>query len=148
MPELQFSMVRRVSPKVLARLESNYSSGGGGIFYAADDLPYENQVRYLVTSLDARFQHTSTGVFVAFHHLEQAFNPVPSEADARADTVPRMEMQRLQLMLTQDLRVLANAASNWAVRLNMELSRGSSPYTLTADDEMYKKLTGGFSVSF
>jgi hypothetical protein len=34
------------------------------------------------------------------------------------------------------------------VRLNMELSRGSTPYTLSVDNELYKKLTGGISVSF
>lgn len=145
LPELQFSVVRRIAPKVLARLESNIASGGGGIFYAADDTSYENNIRYLVTSLDTQFQRTSTGVFVAFHHLEQAFDPV--EAGPR-ETPVKLEMQRLQLMLTQDLNVLADLTSKWAVRLNMELSRGATPYTLTADDELYKKLTTGLSVSF
>ena len=145
LPELQFSMVRRIAPKVLAKLESNIASGGGGIFYATDELPYENQVRYLVTSLDTRFQHTSTGVFVAFHHLEQELNPA---VETGGDTASEVEMQRLQLMLTQDLNVLADFASNWAVRFNVELSRGATPYRLTTDDELYKKLTGGISVSF
>ncbi len=144
--ELQFSMVRRIAPKVLAKLESNVASGGGGIFYATDELPYENQVRYLVTSLDTRFQQTSTGVFVAFHHLEQEL----SSALDTAATQPanQIQMQRLQLMLTQDLNVLADFASNWAVRFNVELSRGVTPYRLTVDDELRKKLTGGISVSF
>ncbi len=145
LPELQFSMVRRIAPKVLARLESNIAAGGGGIFYATDDRPYENQVRYLVTSLDTRFQHTSTGVFVAFHHLEQQLNPM---ADPTGPTTREIEMQRLQVMLTQDLNVLADFASNWAVRFNVELSRGATPYKLTTDDELHKKLTGGISVSF
>ena len=145
LPELQFSMVRRIAPKILARLESNIASGGGGIFYATDERPYENQVRYLVTSLDTRFQQTSTGVFVAFHHLEQELRPAVDTADYTASEV---EMQRLQLMLTQDLNVLADFASNWAVRFNLELSRGATPYRLTADNELYKKLTGGISVSF
>ena len=145
-PELQFSMVRRVAPRVLAKLESNVAAGGGGIFYATDELPYENQVRYLVTSLDTRFQHTSTGVFVAFHHLEQQLSPA---SDSGVESpVNEVELQRLQLMLTQDLNVLADFASNWAVRLNVELSRGATPYRLTAGDELHKKLTGGISVSF
>lgn len=144
LPELQFSLVRRLAPRVLAKLESNIAEGGGGIFYATDATAYENQIRYLVTSLDTRFQKTSTGVFVAFHHLEQAFQPIEQDRDTPAG----MEMQRLQLMLTQDLNVLADLASNWAVRLNMELSRGSTPYTLTDDGEMNKKLSGGLSVSF
>lgn len=144
-PGVQFSMVRRIAPKVLAKLESNLAAGGGGIFYATDELPYENEVRYLVTSLDTRFQQTSTGVFVAFHHLEQALNPI---SDQSSGTINEVEMQRLQLMLTQDLDILADFASKWAVRFNVELSRGATPYTLSADDELRKKLTGGISVSF
>lgn len=144
LPEVQVSMVRQITPKILARLESNYASGGGGIFYATDNRSYENRIRYLVTSLDTTFQQTSTGVFVAFHHLEQSLLPT--------DTTPKagneLEMQRLQVMLTQDLDALMNISTNWAVRLNMELSRGATPYRLTTDDEMYKSLTGGFSVSF
>lgn len=148
LPELKFSMVRRISPKVLAKLESNFASGGGGIFYATDDQAYENQVRYLVTSLDTRFQGTSTGVFLAFHHLEQALNPVATEDSAPSVPSELVEVQRLQLMLTQDLSALANIAPSLAVRFNMELSRGTTPYTLTNDDELHKKLTGGISVSF
>lgn len=145
LPEMQFSMTRKIAPRILARLESNLAKGGGGIFYATDDQPYENQVRYLVTSLDTQFQKTQTGVFVAFHHLQQSFKPAAGTSD---DVVQRLEMERLQLMLTQDLSALADLAANWAVRLNMELSRGSTPYTLTVDDELYRKLTGGISVSF
>lgn len=144
LPEVQLSVVRRIAPKVLARLESDYAAGGGGVFYATDDVPYENNVRYLVTSLDTRFQQTSTGVFIAFHHLEQSLDPL----QGRGEPGPGMELQRLQLMLTQDLDILHQAAAKWAVNLNMELSKGSNPYTLTADDELYRKLTGGFSVSF
>lgn len=143
-PELQFRMVRKIAPKVLAKLESNYAAGGGGIFYATSELPYENQVRYLVTSLDTQFQQTSTGVFVAFHHLEQALSPVDQKRSAASE----MEIQRLQLMLTQDLNILLDAASTWAVRFNLELSSGATPYTLTEDDDLRRKLTGGISVSF
>ncbi|MEM8930868.1 MAG: carboxypeptidase-like regulatory domain-containing protein [Acidobacteriota bacterium] len=144
LPEVTFSMVRRLAPQVLTRLESNVAEGGGGIFYATDDAPYRNHVRYLVTSLDTRFQRTSTGVLLSFHHLEQALQPLDNEATPAR----KVEMQRLQLMLTQDLDVLLDLATRWAVRLNMELSRGATPYALTADGELYKKLTGGFAVSF
>lgn len=146
LPELRFQMIRRITPKILAKLESNIASGGGGIFYATDEQTYENQVRYLVTSLDTLFQQTSTGVFVAFHHLEQDLKPM--EPQGTSDGGSDVEMQRLQLMLTQDLNVLVDVSSKWAFRVNMELSRGSTPYTLTPDDELHKKLTGGFSVSF
>jgi hypothetical protein len=63
-------------------------------------------------------------------------------------TSEELEMQRLQLMLTQDLRVLADMAANWKLRVNMEISRGATPYSLTTDNELYKKLTGGLSISF
>lgn len=149
LPEVQFSMVRQISPRVLARLQSNIAAGGGGIFYATDDQPYENQVRYLVTSLDTRFQNTATGIFIAFHHLEQNLNPVEQPTlNQVAAAASEVEMQRLQLMLTQDLNILLDVASNWAVRLNVELSRGATPYSLAPDDELRKKLTGGISVSF
>lgn len=144
LPEIKLSVVRRLTPKTLTRLESNFASGGGGIFYAANQAPYENEVRYLVTSVDTHFQRTATGLLMAFHHLEQALNPVIG----LATTPDRVELQRLQLMLTQDLNVLADLASKWAVSLNMELSRGATPYAVTADDRTYRKLTGGFSVSF
>jgi hypothetical protein len=144
-PEVKLRMVRHLSPRVLAKLESNYAVGGGGIFYATDKTTYENEVRYLVTSLDTRFQQTATGIFIAFHHLEQALKPTGDNDDASSS---EHEMQRLQLMLTQDLSALANLTSNWALRLNMELTRGSDPYGLTTNDELHKKLTGGVTVSF
>jgi hypothetical protein len=142
-PELQFSLVRRISPRILARLESNFASGGGGIFYATDKLAYENKVRYLVTSLDTRFQSTATGIFLAFHHLEQSLDPLEN---GRVGT--QVEMQRLQVMLTQDLNALANLTASFAVRFNVELSRGATPYTLSPDEGLRKKLTGGISVTF
>lgn len=146
LPEVKFQMVRRISPQILAKLESNYADGGGGIFYAADELSYENQVRYLVTSLDTRFQSTATGVFIAFHHLEQSMRPQDPQVEGSQGS--GLQVQRLQLMLTQDLSALANISPNLAVRLNMELSRGATPYTLTTGDELHKKLTGGISLSF
>ena len=36
-----------------------------------------------------------------------------------------MELERLQLMLNQNLNILLDLASDWAVQLNMELSRGA-----------------------
>lgn len=148
LPELRFSLARKIAPKILAKLESNFATGGGGVFYATDKTPYENNVRYLVTSLDTRFQSTDTGVFLAFHHLEQSFDRIREDESRTPALGSAVEMQRLQLMLTQDLSALVDLASRWAVRLNMELSRGATPYTLTVDDEVRKKLTGGFAVSF
>lgn len=145
-PELRLLVSRRLTPTVLAKLESNLAQGGGGVFYATDAEAYENQVRYLVTSLDTRFSGTETGLFIAFHHLRQqllALEPVSGRP-------PELEVQRLELMLTQDLNVLLNLATDMAVRLNMELSRGTSPFTAddSERDELRKRLLGGIAVRF
>ena len=149
MPEVQFAASRRLSPKILARLASNLAAGGGGILYATDQTSYENEVRYMVTSLDTRFEQTSTGVFVAFHHLAQQLNPIDEER-GEASYTPELELDRLQVMLTQDLDILSRLASDWAVHLNMELSRGTTPETdpQIDDEEFRKRVTGGVSVSF
>ena len=67
--------------------------------------------------------------------------------------VPEMELERLQLMLTQDLGILSQVASAWAVHLNMELSRGNTPEDSESlpvydDEELRKRVMGGVSVSF
>jgi hypothetical protein len=162
LPEVQVVVQRRVAPKVLARLESSYAQGGGGLLYAIDDKPYENRVSYLVTSLDTRFQRSSTGIFLAFHHLSQGLQPthaavpvgapLPKVATSSAGgaTASTMDLERLQLMLSQDLNVLMRLAADWAVHLNFEVSRGSLPFTLqsAADDEVRRRVTGGLSVRF
>ncbi len=149
LPEVQLAATRRLAPTVLARLSSNLASGGGGILYATDQTFYENQVRYLVTSLDTQFEYTSTGVFIAFHHLAQQLNPIEGTAQ-ETTAVPEMELERLQVMLTQDLDVLSRLAAQWAVHLNMEISRGTAPETDTQfdDDELRKRVMGGLTVSF
>lgn len=147
LPELQFAWTRRLAPKVLARLESNVATGGGGIFYATDREAYENEVRYLVTSLDTRFQGTSTGLFIAFHHLQQQLNPLLASPEAVA--LETVDLDRLQLMLTQDLNTLLNLTRSWAIQLNMELSRGSDPFGGAQDDEeLRKRILGGIAVKF
>ncbi len=182
LPEVQFEMTRRLTPDILTRLESNVASGGGGILVGSDQTNYENSVSYMVTSLDTRFEGSATGVFVAFHHLQQTLDPlagqpilptvsdVPSFSfggfvnqplavnlssfeEAAAITAQggakEVEMQRLQLMLSQDLSILHRLAADWAVHVNMELSRGITPDGSSFDeDELRKRLTGGIAVKF
>jgi hypothetical protein len=125
------------------------ASGGGGILHTVDQKSYENQVRFLVTSVDTQFQQTSTGVFVAFHHLAQELAPLGGGARLAGDSTTQLEINRLQLMLTQDLGILQRVATDLALLLNMEVSRGStpdgSPY---ADDELRKRIMGGVAVKF
>jgi len=146
LPEVHVGMRHKITPKVVTKLESSIASGGGGTFIAADGRPYQNQVRYLVASLDTQFLGTSTGVFVAFHRLQQQLDPaLGSSGPATA----QMEYQRLQLMVSQNLNVLLNLASDWAVQLNMELSRGA---TLAGDptsgDSLRRRILGGIAVKF
>ena len=145
-PEVHVGMRHKISPKIVTKLDSSIASGGGGTFFAADGRPYENQVRYMVASLDTQFLGTSTGVFIAFHRLQQQLDPAFGTA---APPTPQMEYQRLQLMVSQNLNVLMNLASDWAVQLNMELSRGA---TLAGDptsgDSLRRRILGGIAVKF
>jgi hypothetical protein len=145
LPELRLQMSKHLTPKVVTTLESSLASGGGGIFLAADRRPYENRVHYLVASLDTQFLTSSTGVFVAFHHLAQELQPI-NDPDAVA---PRMELDRLRLMLTQDLGFMFDLASDWAVQLDMEISRGPlSSVSSSHENELRRRLMGGIAVKF
>ncbi|HEY3567084.1 MAG TPA: carboxypeptidase-like regulatory domain-containing protein [Thermoanaerobaculia bacterium] len=143
LPELRIGFQHKISPKIVTKLDSSLASGGGGLFIASDGLPYQNKVRYLVTSLDTQFLGTSTGIFVAFHHLQQQLDPVGLGRPA-----PQMDFERLQLMVNQNLNFLLNLASQWAVQLNMELSRGLDPSTNVASDTIRRRILGGIAVKF
>lgn len=148
-PEVNVAVSRRITPQVLARLESNLAQGGGGVFYATGEEAYENRVRYLVTSLDTHFDGTATGLFVAFHHLQQQLE-LPGSGQQRG---PQLEVERLELMLTQDLNILVDMATDMALHLNMQLSRGSLPFLSDAAsheqrDELRKSLLGGIALRF
>ncbi|HEX9668149.1 MAG TPA: carboxypeptidase-like regulatory domain-containing protein, partial [Thermoanaerobaculia bacterium] len=132
--EIQVAWSRRLAPQVVTRFESSVAEGGGGLFHATDAQPYENRVRWSVSSLDTRFQATSTGVFLAFHQLSQELRP----AGSGASPAPR-KMERLQVLLSQDLNVLLDLAADWAVQLNMELSRGATSAAAPPDEESLRR---------
>jgi hypothetical protein len=146
-PELQVGFNRRLAPGILSRLESTIGQGGGGVLWAGDrPKPYANDVRYAVTSLDTHFSATATGVFVAYHQLEQRLAPI-----RRRDAERLVELEKLQLVVTQQLDVLHRLASDFAVQLNMELMRGFRPEDATSEvnpDELRGRITGGLAVRF
>ncbi|HVT19642.1 MAG TPA: carboxypeptidase-like regulatory domain-containing protein [Thermoanaerobaculia bacterium] len=168
LPELRFMLTRRLSPRVVTKLESTVAAGGGGTFVAADGQPYRNRVRYMVTSLDTRFKSTATGVFVAVHHISQDLSRLGPGSGAPAGILASASLpgagagvtagtpggstgasfDRLQLTLTQDLNILMNLAAEWAVQLNMELSRGLVPYLPTQDPQLHRRFLGGLAVRF
>jgi hypothetical protein len=151
LPELRFVVSRRISPQVRTSFESSLATGGGGTFIAADGRPYKNQVRYMVTSLDTRFLNTATGVFLAFHHLTQDLSPLGDPAlksPGASAAATGVEFDRLQLMLSQDLNFLWNLAAQWALQVNMELSRGTAPYLASSDTQLHRRILGGIAVKF
>ena len=144
LPEMNVKLTRKITPQVLATLESSMAVGGGGIFQAANLQPYENRVRYMVTSLDTQFLSSSTGVFIAFHHLSQELQPVGLEGRS----APQVELDRLRLMVSQDLNFMLDLAADWAVQLNMEVSRGPVRSDNSRDNDLRRRLMGGIAVKF
>jgi hypothetical protein len=144
LPELQFAFSHRITPKVVTTLKSSVAAGGGGIFTAPDHQPYENRVRYVVTSLDTQFRSTATGVFIALHHLEQGLQPVGLQGVRQAP----VEFDQLRVMVSQDLNILMDLAAAWAVQLNMEISRGTPISVAARDNELRRRFVGGIAVKF
>jgi hypothetical protein len=145
-PEVRLVVNHKLSKQVKTSFESSFATGGGGIFVGADGRPYKNQVRYMVTSLDTRFLGTATGVFLAFHHLTQGQLPLGLAASSTA--VAPADFDRLQLMLSQDLSFLWNLAAQWALQVNMELSRGTAPALASTDTALHRRILGGIAVKF
>lgn len=140
LPEVKVEFTHRLSPNIVARIESNVGVGGGGLMRTADD-SYENEIRYLVTSVDTRFEDSDTGIYLAFHRLEQELTPL-----AGSQIASELALERLQLGVSQDLGFLDRLASDLAVHLDMELSRGGTSEELF--NELRKRITGGLAVSF
>lgn len=144
LPELRLELTRRLAPEIVATLSSNIGAGGGGLMQTGARKAFENEIRYLVTTVDTRFEETATGVFLAFHRLEQELNPIRG-----TKATPALELERLQLGVTQDLSVLRHLAANLALHLNMEISRGGSTDTSLLElEELRKRVTGGVAVRF
>ncbi len=150
-PEVQFELQHRIAPRVVSKLSSSIASGGGGIFYATDRKHYENRLSYAVTSLDTQFQATETGVFVAFHKLSQDLEPVKKSARSGSSEA---EFEKLRLVVSQNLNVLAALGTDWIVRLDLEVSRGAEvahqggESSARGDDDLRKRFVGGFAVRF
>ncbi|MFQ5427089.1 MAG: hypothetical protein ACE5EV_08415, partial [Gaiellales bacterium] len=145
-PEVRLAVAQRLSPTILARFESNLGAGGGGRVQLRNRGPaYENEVRYLVTSIDTLFEQSATGVFLAFHQLSQRFNSTTNRARDE-----QLDLERLQLMLTQDLAVLSSMAADWALQLNVELSRGEALRSnrRISSEQVKQRITGGLTVKF
>ena len=63
----------------------------------------------------------------------------------------QVENERLRLQLTQDLGFLMDLAADWAVQLNMELTRGGAFTPADSgleDDQVRHRILGGIAVKF
>ncbi len=150
LPEVHATVRRRLGPSVVTRLSTSYAAGGGGAFLAQNRRVYENEVAYLTTSLDTTFERSATGIFLAFHRIEQNLEPMRT-AEVLPTALPAsVSLERLELMLSQDLAPLFDLASDWAFRLGMELSRGASLFQADPDerDVLRHRLLTGFAVRF
>ncbi|MGE5234014.1 MAG: carboxypeptidase regulatory-like domain-containing protein [Acidobacteriota bacterium] len=146
LPEVQASISRRLGKSLQAKFESSYGEGGGGLVVATNRRTYENEVRFVSTSLDTRIEPTSTGIFVAFRRIEQSLNPFDSgERTATSAT----QIDTLQLAVTQDLGMLFPVVGEWALQLNVEFSRGDVPTLLAVNsDELHRRILAGLALRF
>lgn len=144
LPQIKLAIGQRLSSRVFAELESYYGTGGGGTYQAADTATYRNAVRYLGTSLNTQFEQTSTALFLGFHRIEQELTPL----DLQAPSAAPLAMDRLQILLTQDLASLLDMATDLAILLDMQLSRGTTPYDQLSSHELRHQVVGGIAVRF
>jgi len=145
-PEMRVTLSRQFGGVLVARWESIAAHGGGGTFLAGDQNAYRNGVSYLVTSLDTRFVGAGTGVVLAFHRLSQELEPMGAASQAG---ISSLDAERLQLTVVQDLNIFFDLATEWAMRVNMELARGTTAHgDLHPGDGFRRRLTTGLSVRF
>lgn len=149
LPEVHASLRRRIGRSVVTDWSSSYGSGGGGRYRAANRRFYSNEVAYLSTALNTRFEPTSTGVYVAFHRSEQRLEPIRRYAGRRRLPTNEAEMERLEFALSQDLSSLFELASDWAVRVGMEFVRGGTLLSpLSPTDSVHRNVTTSVAVRF
>ncbi|MGH7336097.1 MAG: hypothetical protein ACREI7_00845, partial [Myxococcota bacterium] len=105
---------------------------------------------YLSTAVDALYEPTATGVFVAFHRLEQRLQATqPSKARSERVRVPATQLERLELVVSQDLSQLFDLAQSWAVKVGMEVVRGQSFLTpIEEGGDTRRRITTGVAVRF
>jgi hypothetical protein len=147
LPEVQLVVERRLSPNVMARITSNVARGGGGMFGAAAQR-FDNRLAYMVTSVETRFENTETDVELAYRSVEQRMLPIGTVADVAGRELMAVEMDRLRLLVTQNLRSILGLASDCAVLLDLQLFRGAESYASLPDDEIRRRIVGGIAVRF
>ncbi len=147
LPEVHASLRKRLGDAVVARVTTSVAEGGGGEFLTVERQLYDNSVSYLSTSLDTTFEGSSTGVFLAFHRIAQTLDPV--RISWRSPGEVRAELERLELVVSQNLSAIWDLPADWAVRIGMELARGASFFHSDVDPEaLRRRVMTGVAVRF
>lgn len=143
LPELQVSFSRQLGPSVLAHFQSTFAQGGGGML-SGSGAGMRNQVGYLVTSLGTNIKPSATELQLAYHQLQQRL--VSMAADGTTHR-PDLDLDRLQFLVVQGLPF---GFADWAVSLDVQLSRGLYPWSQPTDDSdaIRKQVVGGIAVRF
>lgn len=148
LPEVTASWRRRLSPEVVTRMSARFADGGGGTYQSVSRRRFENSVTLLSTSIDTTFESTATGVFVTFQRLAQQLDQV-TKSPHQKTLAPEAELERLELVVSQNLSNLLNLSSDWAVRVGMELARGASFFHSDVDPtELRRQIMTGVAVRF
>ncbi len=147
LPELHASLRRRLSDGIVTKFTTSLAEGGGGEFLTVERQLYDNSVSYLATTLDTTFEASSTGVFLAFHRVEQTLDPV--NVSWRAPKEVNAGLERLELVVSQNLSAIWDFSTDWAVRVGMEFARGASFFHSDVDPEaLRRRIMTGVAVRF
>jgi hypothetical protein len=147
LPELHATLSRHLGSALVTHWSTSFAEGGGGEFMAANRRVYANEVAYLSTVVDTTIRPTSTGVYLAFHRIEQRLDLL-----RRGQRRPGAgaELERLEVAVSQNLDRLFDLDSDWAVRIGLELLRGGTLFeTLPVDPgQLRHRITTGVAVRF
>jgi hypothetical protein len=146
-PEAHASFRKRLTPSVVTRVSASLAEGGGGIYRAVNSRYFENSVSLVSATVDTQFESSATGVFVAFHRLEQELVPYRPVRRSSESTIAGLE--RLEVVVNQNLSSLLDLSTDWAIRLGMELARGASFFHSDVDPEaLRRQVMTGVAVRF
>jgi hypothetical protein len=134
----------------VTRISTHYASGGGGAFLAQNRRVYENRVAYLSGAVETTFERSSTGVYLAVHSLDQRLDPLWRPTSRYRFTSEHVELDRVELVVSQELAPLFDLASDWAVHVGMEVARGATLFQADPDnrDILRHRVLTGFAVRF
>lgn len=147
LPEVHAALRQRLAPGIVAKFSASAAEGGGGVFRSVNRRYYENQVSMLSSSIDTRFEHTSTGVYLSFHRLDQELQPL--RRGRAAGAAPATNLERLDLVISQDLSAIWDLSLDWAVQLGMGIARGASfAHSDVDSNAIQRRVVTGVAVRF